>query len=179
MLVPTRELALQVGTVLRDLARHLPQRLRIHVVFGGESINPQMMGLRGGADLVVATPGRLIDLVEHRALALSEVQTLVLDEADRLLDLGFAEELQRVLGLLPARRQNLLFSATYSPAVVRLAEGLLHRPVVIEIAQTPETVPDIAQRAIAVDTTRRTALLRHLIETHEWSRVLVLSLIHI
>lgn len=173
VLVPTRELALQVGTVLRDLARHLPQRLRIHVVFGGESINPQMMGLRGGADLVVATPGRLIDLVEHRALALSEVQTLVLDEADRLLDLGFAEELQRVLGLLPARRQNLLFSATYSPAVVRLAEGLLHRPVVIEIAQTPETVPDIAQRAIAVDTTRRTALLRHLIETHEWSRVLV------
>ena len=88
VLVPTRELALQVGTVLRDLARHLPQRLRIHVVFGGESINPQMMGLRGGADLVVATPGRLIDLVEHRALALSEVQTLVLDEADRLLDLG-------------------------------------------------------------------------------------------
>ncbi|GKS83489.1 DEAD/DEAH box helicase [Acidovorax sp. SUPP1855] len=174
VLVPTRELAEQVGEVLRDLARHLlPQRLAVAVVFGGVSINPQMMGLRSGADIVVATPGRLLDLMDHNAVALSAVQTLVLDEADRLLDLGFAEELNRVLALLPVERQNLLFSATFAPAVAALADGLLREPVRIEIAHSPETTPDIAQRAIAVDPGRRTQLLRHLVQTHEWSRVLV------
>ena len=116
VLVPTRELAAQVGEVLRSLAQHLQQPLKIAIVFGGVSINPQMLGLRGGADIVVATPGRLLDLVEHNALRMGAVAHLVLDEADRLLDLGFAEELQRVLALLPAQRQNLFFSATFPAA---------------------------------------------------------------
>ncbi|WP_184865166.1 DEAD/DEAH box helicase [Acidovorax soli] len=174
VLVPTRELAAQVGEVLRDLARHLMQQPpRVAVVFGGVSINPQLMALRGGADVVVATPGRLLDLVEHNALRLGQVAHLVLDEADRLLDLGFAEELQRVLALLPARRQNLFFSATFPTAVQALADGLLRQPVRVEIAATPEHTPDIAQRAIAVDDKRRTQLLRHLVQEHGWSRVLV------
>lgn len=174
VLVPTRELAAQVGEVLRDLARHLMQQTpNVAVVFGGVSINPQLMALRGGADVVVATPGRLLDLVEHNALRLGQVAHLVLDEADRLLDLGFAEELQRVLALLPGKRQNLFFSATFPTAVQALADGLLRQPVRVEIAATPEHTPDIAQRAIAVDDKRRTQLLRHLVKEHGWSRVLV------
>ncbi len=175
VLVPTRELAAQVGEVLRDLASHLPgARLKIAIAFGGVSINPQLMALRGGADAVVATPGRLLDLVEHNALSLSLVQALVLDEADRLLDLGFAEELQRVLALLPAQRQNLLFSATFEPGVARLAEGLLRDPLRIEIAEAPGTAPDIAQRAIAVEASRRTQLLKQLLTQEAgWTRVLV------
>ena len=133
VLAPTRELAAQIGETLRGLARHLERTPRIAVVFGGVSINPQMLRLRGGADIVVATPGRLLDLVEHNALRLSHVGTLVLDEADRLLDLGFADELARVLALLPARRQNLLFSATFPSAVEKLANALLSDPVHITI----------------------------------------------
>jgi len=163
VLVPTRELATQVSDVLRDLARPLTQSIKVATVFGGVSINPQMMSLRSGADIVVATPGRLLDLVDHNALHLGQVQHLVLDEADRLLDLGFAEELQRVLALLPTRRQNLLFSATFVPKVKALAEALLHNPTHITIAQTEAHAPDIAQRAIQVDEKKRTALLRHLI----------------
>ena len=173
VLVPTRELAAQVGEVLRSLAQHLPAPLKVAVVFGGVSINPQMMGLRGGADVVVATPGRLLDLVNHNALKLGAVSTLVLDEADRLLDLGFADELAAVLALLPAQRQNLLFSATFESAVQTLADGLLHEPVHITVESTPALDPIILQRAIAVDTSRRTQLLRHLIKTEGWSRVLV------
>ena len=173
VLVPTRELATQVSDVLRDLARPLTQSIKVGTVFGGVSINPQMMSLRSGADIVVATPGRLLDLVDHNALHLSQVQHLVLDEADRLLDLGFAEELQRVLALLPTPRQNLLFSATFEPKVKALAEALLHNPARITIAQTETHAPDIAQRAISVDEKKRTALLRHLIAENGWKRVLV------
>jgi ATP-dependent RNA helicase RhlE len=173
VLVPTRELATQVSDVLRDLARPLAQSIKVGTVFGGVSINPQMMSLRSGADVVVATPGRLLDIVDHNALNLGQVQHLVLDEADRLLDLGFAEELQRILALLPAKRQNLLFSATFEPAVQTLAEALLHNPERITIAHTEAHTPDIAQRAIQVDEKSRTALLRHLIKTHAWKRVLV------
>ena len=173
ILVPTRELAAQVGEVLRSLAQHLPQPLKVAVLFGGVSINPQMMGLRGGADMVVATPGRLLDLVAHNALKLQSVSLLVLDEADRLLDLGFAEELSRVLALLPARRQNLFFSATFPPAVQALAEGLLREPVRVHVDATPANEPAILQRVIQVDASRRTELLRHLIKTHGWQRVLV------
>ncbi len=173
VLVPTRELATQVSDVLRDLARPLAQSIKVGTVFGGVSINPQMMSLRSGADVVVATPGRLLDLVDHNALNLGHVQHLVLDEADRLLDLGFAEELQRILALLPSKRQNLLFSATFEPAVQTLAEALLHNPERITIAHTEAHAPDIAQRAIQVDEKSRTALLRHLIKTHAWKRVLV------
>jgi superfamily II DNA/RNA helicase len=173
VLVPTRELATQVSDVLRDLARPLTQSIKVGTVFGGVSINPQMMSLRSGADVVVATPGRLLDLVDHNALNLGQVQHLVLDEADRLLDLGFAEELQRVLALLPAKRQNLLFSATFAPAVQGLAVAMLHNPERIRIAHTEANTPDIAQRAIQVDEKSRTALLRHLIQSQGWKRVLV------
>jgi ATP-dependent RNA helicase RhlE len=173
VLVPTRELATQVSDVLRDLARPLAQSIKVGTLFGGVSINPQMMSLRSGADVVVATPGRLLDIVDHNALNLGHVQHLVLDEADRLLDLGFAEELQRILALLPAKRQNLLFSATFEPAVQTLAEALLNNPERITIAHTEAHAPDIAQRAIQVDEKSRTTLLRHLIKMHEWKRVLV------
>ena len=173
ILVPTRELAVQIGEVVRQLARHEAVALKVTVVFGGVSINPQMMGLRGGADLVVATPGRLLDLIDHNALELSAVQTLVLDEADRLLDLGFEQELQRILALLPARRQNLFFSATLPPAVQALAAGLLKAPARVEVAPVVLDIAAIAQQVIEVDTPRRTQLLRHLIAQRGWSRVLV------
>ena len=173
VLVPTRELAAQVGEVLRSLGQHLPLPLRVAVVFGGVSINPQMMGLRGGADVVVATPGRLLDLLDHNALKLASVELLVLDEADRLLDLGFADELQRLLALLPARRQTLLFSATFPPDVQMLAQSLLHEPVRVEVAAAPDTTPAILQRVIQVDADKRTQLLRHLLQENGWDRVLV------
>ncbi|MDM0114722.1 DEAD/DEAH box helicase [Variovorax sp. J22R133] len=172
VLVPTRELAAQVGETLRLLAQQLHERPKIAVVFGGVSVNPQMMALRGGADIVVATPGRLIDLLDHNALKLANVSALVLDEADRLLDLGFAEELQRILDVLPPKRQNLFFSATFAPAVEALATRLLHEPVRIEVEATEATEPDIAQRAIEVDAGRRTQLLRHLVQEQKWTRVL-------
>lgn len=173
ILVPTRELAAQVGEEIVSLAKYLPQRVKVAVVFGGVSINPQMMNLRGGADIMVATPGRLLDLIDHNALSLGTVSLLVLDEADRLLDLGFGEELNRLLALLPAKRQNLFFSATFPPAIEALAATLLNEPVRVEIEAAPQSAPDIAQRAIEVDPSRRTQLLRHLVQTEKWSRVLV------
>lgn len=173
ILVPTRELAAQVTETVRRCSVHLPERIKVVSAFGGVSINPQMMALRGGADFVIATPGRLLDLVDHNAVHLSHISSLVLDEADRLLDLGFADELKRVLALLPKRRQNLLFSATFPEAVQALAKELLHEPTVIEIESAPTEMPVIEQRAIEVDTARRTPLLRHLIKTEGWKRVLV------
>ena len=173
VLVPTRELAAQVAESIHSLAEGLAPSLKVTVVFGGVSINPQMMGLRSGTDIVVATPGRLIDLVEHNALNLGAVRTLVLDEADRLLDLGFSEELTRILALLPEQRQNLFFSATFPPAVTALATALLRDPVRVDVLPRNQGEPDIEQRAIAVDVSRRTQLLRHLIQQNKWSRVLV------
>ena len=185
VLVPTRELAVQVGEVITRLA--YPLNLRVAVVHGGVSINPQMMALRGGADLLVATPGRLLDLVAHNAVRLDDVQQLVLDEADRLLDAGFAEEWQRVRALLPAQRQTLLFSATFAPEVQALVEAVLSNPLRLGVQSqppgtlqaepdsldTPEAAPDIHQRAIAVDTRQRAALLRHLLKAHAWPQALV------
>jgi len=173
VLVPTRELAAQVGEVVRSLAQHLPQALKVAVLFGGVSVNPQMMGLRGGADVVVATPGRLLDLLAHNALRLSAVQMLVLDEADRMLDLGFADEVGQLLALLPAHRQNLFFSATLGPPVQALATTLLRAPVHLEVLDTPVDQPVITQQVFLVDAGRRTELLRQLIREHGWSRVLV------
>jgi ATP-dependent RNA helicase RhlE len=174
VLVPTRELAAQAGEVVRSLAQHLPLRPKVAVAFGGVSINPQMMALRGGADVVVATPGRLLDLVEHNALKLNQVQMLVLDEADRLLDLGFADELARVLALLPPQRQNLFFSATFPESVQALADGLLVQPTRIDLPVAASTTDAVVlQRAILVDSARRTTLLRQLIKEHAWERVLV------
>ena len=173
ILVPTRELAAQIGESFRQYGRYLPEHARIVTAFGGVSINPQMLALRGGADIVVATPGRLLDLVDHNALRLGAVATLVLDEADRLFDLGFAAELGRILALLPERRQNLLFSATFPAAVQACAEQLLRDPVRIEVAAAAASTPAIVERAIEVDPMRRTQLLRHLLQEQAWTRVLV------
>ncbi|MEN3112842.1 DEAD/DEAH box helicase [Uliginosibacterium paludis] len=170
ILAPTRELAGQIGEILQTLARSLASPVKTVTAFGGVSINPQMMALRGGADIVVATPGRLLDLVAHNALRLDALRVLVLDEADRLLDAGFAEELQRVIALLPARRQNLLFSATLPPAVQALADQILQSPV--RIAEAAD-VPQIEQHVITVDAPARTALLQHLIREEQWQDILV------
>ncbi len=172
VLVPTRELALQVGETIRALATELTYPVKVAALFGGVSVNPQMMGLRGGAEVVVATPGRLLDLVERNALKLGSVAQLVLDEADRLLDAGFAEELARVVALLPPHRQTLLFSATFPPAVLALAATVLRDPVRVAVSEDAEA-PAIEQRAVEVDVAQRTPLLRHLIETAAWPQVLV------
>ncbi len=173
VLAPTRELAAQAGETLRGFASHLPLPVKVSVAFGGVSINPQMMALRGGTDIMVATPGRLLDLVEHNALKLDATSVLVLDEADKLLDIGFADEIARILALLPARRQNLFFSATFPPAVQALAEKLLHEPVRVATQDVTEYTPDITQRAIEVDQAQRTSLLRILLKEEKWRQVLV------
>ena len=173
ILVPTRELAGQIGEAIRRLSLYLQPPLKTLIVYGGVSINPQMIALGGGADILVATPGRLLDLLEHNAVSLSSVSILVLDEADRLLEEGFSDELRRILALLPSRRQSLLFSATFPPAVQNLAIALLRDPVRIDAPSAPATKPDIIQRVIEVDAPRRTQLLRHLIRENEWPGVLV------
>ncbi len=173
VLAPTRELAAQIGDVFAAYGRHLSQPWKSVTVFGGVSINPQMMELRGGADVVVATPGRLLDLVAKNAVSLAHVSTLVLDEADRMLDRGFADELGQVLALLPRARQTVLVSATFAPGVEAIARTVLHDPTRIDLARAPAEPPEIHERAIEVDAPRRTQLLRHLITTHRWSRVLV------
>ena len=173
VIVPTRELAVQVGQVFKALAS---DALRVATVFGGVSINPQMLTLRGGADIVVATPGRLLDLVDHNALQLDSVAHLVLDEVDRLLDLGFMEELNRVLALLPSKRQNLWFSATFDASLQPLADSMLRQPARVEIASSVSAEhlePAIHQRAIAIDEKKRTLLLRHLFTQEKWKQVLV------
>ena len=173
VLVPTRELATQVAETVRTLARFLAVPPKLVALYGGVSVNPQMLRMRGGADIVVATPGRLLDLVDKNAVSLAGLQWLVLDEADRMLDAGFADELARVLALLPPQRQTLLFSATMPPAVEQLAQALLRAPLRVQIADDALTVPDIVQRVIAVDPVQRTQLLRQLIKDHAWKRVLV------
>ena len=173
VLVPTRELAAQVGEAMRQVERFINVPAKLVMLYGGVSINPQLMALRGGADVVVATPGRLLDVVDKNALNLSGLHTLVLDEADRLLDGGFADELTRVLAMLPARRQNLLFSATFAPAVEALAQGMLHEPVRVDVGHQAAAVAAIGERAVVVDAARRTPLLARLIAEERWPRVLV------
>ncbi len=173
ILVPTRELAVQVGDTLRSLSLGAAHPPKLAVLFGGISINPQMLHLRGGADIVVATPGRLLDLHSKNAIKLDQVSCLVLDEADRMLALGFADELKQVLGLLATQIQNCFFSATFAPNVAELAQALLSDPARINIPDTDESKPDITQRAIMVEATQRTQLLKHLFQTEKWSRVLV------
>jgi superfamily II DNA/RNA helicase len=173
ILVPTRELAVQVGDTLRTLSKAFTHVPKLAVLFGGISINPQMLHLRGGADIVIATPGRLLDLISKNSLNLDHVACLVLDEADRMLALGFADELQQVLKLLPEKRQNAFFSATFAPVVNDLALSMLREPYRINLAEEEEGTPEIAQRAILVDAKQRTQLLKHLFQTEKWSRVLV------
>lgn len=177
VLVPTRELAAQVAETFGQILRLQPEPVKLATLYGGVSINPQLMALRGGADLVVATPGRLLDVVDHNGLDLSGLQVLVLDEADRLLDPGFADELHQVLQQLPPGRQNLLFSATMAPAVERLAQTLLQEPLRIAIADDEAALPAeerrLQERVIAVDAAQRAPLLRQLIRSEGWRQVLV------
>ena len=173
VLVPTRELAIQVGQTFMSLSAHLGKLCKVTVVFGGVSINPQMMGLRGGTDILIATPGRLLDLLDHNALKLSQVQTLVLDEADKLLELGFQDELGQILAKLPHKRQNLFLSATRPNSIESLAQSLLHNPLEIHIEGATLQPAVIAQRAIYTDTPQRTQLLKHLIKTDHLKQLLV------
>ncbi|MCP4596990.1 DEAD/DEAH box helicase [Neptuniibacter sp.] len=173
VLVPTRELAVQVEEAIRQYARFFPRKLKTLAVFGGVSINNQMQAMRGGCDIVVATPGRLLDLVDRNAVDLRAVTTLVLDEADRMLDLGFADELDEILDELPNQRQNLLFSATFPKGVKTLTEDLLDSPVEIEIKQESTIPEQLVQRAIEVDRNNRTMLLKYLLKQKQWSQILI------
>jgi ATP-dependent RNA helicase RhlE len=174
ILTPTRELAAQVAESVATYGQHLS--LRSTVVYGGVKINPQMKRLRAGVDVLVATPGRLIDLYNQRAIRLSEVEILVLDEADRMLDLGFSEEITRILSLLPKRRQNLLFSATFSHDIRRLSGDLLHNPVQIEVSPRNAAAKSIKQSVFEVDKAKKAALLSHLIRRGGWDQALVFTL---
>jgi len=171
VLVPTRELAEQVHQSFTAYGAGLP--LRTHVAYGGVSINPQMMKLRKGLDLLVATPGRLLDLYSHNAVKFDQLQTLVLDEADRMLDLGFSRELNAVFAALPARRQTLLFSATFSDQIRALAATLLVDPLAIEVSPRNTTVKAIAQWIVPVDKKRKPELFLHLLKKKRWGQVLV------
>jgi superfamily II DNA/RNA helicase len=173
VLVPTRELAEQVHESVRAYGAGLP--LRTMVAYGGVAINPQMMKLRRGVDLLVATPGRLLDLHDKNALKFSQVQTLVLDEADRMLDLGFARELDVILAALPKKRQTLLFSATFSDPIRALAAKLLHDPMGIDASPRNSTVKAIRQWLVPVDKKRKPDLFFHLLKKHGWSQVLAFA----
>ncbi|MFN3629598.1 MAG: DEAD/DEAH box helicase [Casimicrobiaceae bacterium] len=173
ILAPTRELAAQVGESVRVYGKHLP--LTSTVVFGGVGIHPQIDALRRGVDIVVATPGRLLDLAGQKAIDLRRVSILVLDEADRMLDMGFIHDIRKVLALLPARRQNLLFSATFSDEIKALADRLLDRPRMIEVARRNTTVEVVEQSVVEVDKAHKTKLLVHLIRERQWFQVLVFT----
>ncbi len=173
VLTPTRELAAQVGDSVRAYGRYLD--LRSDVVFGGVSANPQIERLRRGTDVLVATPGRLMDLHQQRALRLDRVEILVLDEADRMLDMGFLRDIRRILALLPEHRQNLLFSATFSGEIRQLATGLLHQPVHLQATPENQAAPSVQQVLHPCDMDRKGDLLTHLIRSNGWEQVLVFS----
>ncbi|PPD35677.1 MAG: ATP-dependent RNA helicase RhlE [Methylomonas sp.] len=175
ILTPTRELAAQVGESVLKYGTHQQPRLKSEVVFGGVKINPQMMRLRGGVDILTATPGRLLDLINQNAVRLDKVEILVLDEADRMLDMGFIKDIRKILALLPKQRQNLLFSATFSAEIRKLTEGLLIKPVTVEVAAENATADTIDQIVYTVNKTAKTALLTHLVKTKNWQQVLVFT----
>ncbi|WP_043201449.1 DEAD/DEAH box helicase [Pseudomonas putida] len=173
VLVPTRELAEQVHNNVREYAENLP--LSTYAVYGGVSINPQMMRLRRGVDVLVATPGRLLDLFRQKAVKFNQVQTLVLDEADRMLDLGFAEELQSVYAALPRKRQTLLFSATFSDQIRVLAGLALNDPLSIEVSPRNAAAASVKQWLVPVDKKRKEDLFCHLLRKQRWTQVLVFA----
>jgi ATP-dependent RNA helicase RhlE len=173
VLTPTRELAAQVGDSVATYGKHLP--LRSAVVFGGVKINPQMMKLRKGVDVLVATPGRLLDLYNQNAVKFSQLEILVLDEADRMLDMGFIHDIKKIIAALPKRRQNLMFSATFSDDIRKLAKGLVHKPVEISVSPRNTTAKSVEQWICPVDKKQKPALLTHLISEHDWQQVLVFS----
>jgi len=173
VLTPTRELAAQVGESVETYGKYLP--MRSAVIFGGVKINPQIAMLRRGVDILVATPGRLLDHVNQKTLDLSQVEILVLDEADRMLDMGFIHDIRKVLALLPKGRQNLLFSATFSNEIKRLADGLLDSPSLIEVARRNTTAESVDQVVHFVDKGRKRELLSFLIGSGNWQQVLVFT----
>ncbi len=175
ILTPTRELAAQIGESVNKYGAHLHPRLKSEVIFGGVKINPQMMRLRGGVDILVATPGRLLDLVSQNAVKLNQVETLILDEADRMLDMGFIRDIRKIIAFLPKKRQNLLFSATFSSDIRKLTTGLLVNPIKIEVAPRNTAAELVEQVAYLVNKTNKTQLLSHLIKANEWQQVLVFT----
>jgi ATP-dependent RNA helicase RhlE len=173
ILTPTRELAAQVEESVRTYGKYL--KLTSTVIFGGVGINPQIKLLKHGVDILVATPGRLLDHMQQGTVNLSQVEILVLDEADRMLDMGFIRDIKKVLAALPKKRQNLLFSATFSEEIKALADGLLNAPAMIEVARRNSTVEMIAQKIHPVDRDRKHPMLTHLIKTKQWTQVLVFT----
>ncbi|MCG7200161.1 DEAD/DEAH box helicase [Marinobacter pelagius] len=173
ILAPTRELAAQVHDSVALYSKYMPTKSA--VVFGGVKINPQMMKLRKGLDVLVATPGRLMDLYQQNAVRFNEVEVLVLDEADRMLDMGFIRDIRKILALLPAKRQNLLFSATFSNDIRSLAQGLLNDPVQVEVAARNTTAEKVKQSVYPVDQSQKTALLSKLVRDNAWEQVLVFT----
>jgi ATP-dependent RNA helicase RhlE len=173
VLTPTRELAAQVEESVRLYGKHLP--LKSMMMFGGVNINPQIKQLHGRVDILVATPGRLLDHLQQKTVDLSHVEILVLDEADRMLDMGFIRDIKKILAVLPKQRQNLLFSATFSDEIKILADGLLHNPALIEVARRNQANELIEQRVYPVDRERKRELLSKLIKDHNWFQVLVFT----
>ncbi len=173
ILTPTRELAAQVEESVKTYGKHL--QLTSAVIFGGVGINPQIKLLKHGVDILVATPGRLLDHMQQGTVKLDKIEILVLDEADRMLDMGFIRDIRKVLAALPKKRQNLLFSATFSDEIKALADGLLNAPAMIEVARRNSTVEIISQKIHPVDRNRKHDMLAHLIKTHQWSQVLVFT----
>ncbi len=173
VLTPTRELAAQVAESVRTYGRHMP--LRSAVVFGGVGIHPQIDKLRRGVDILVATPGRLLDHASQRTVNLSKVEILVLDEADRMLDMGFIHDIKRIMKLMPLKRQNLLFSATYSDEIKALADEFLHNPELVEVARRSLAADTVTQVVHPVGHSNKRELLSHLIKEDNWKRVLVFT----
>ncbi|MEW6648354.1 MAG: DEAD/DEAH box helicase [Pseudomonadota bacterium] len=173
ILTPTRELAAQVEESVRHYGKY--QKLTSMVMFGGVGINPQIDKLKKRVDILVATPGRLLDHVQQRTVDLSHVEILVLDEADRMLDMGFIRDIRKILALLPKQRQNLLFSATFSDEIKALADGLLDKPALIEVARRNATADTVAQKVYLVDREKKRELLAHLISENNWHQVLVFT----
>lgn len=173
ILTPTRELAAQIGESVTNYGRYMP--LNSSVIFGGVNIRPQINALRKGVDIVVATPGRLLDHVSQRTLDLSQVEIVVLDEADRMLDMGFIHDIRKILALLPKKRQSLLFSATFSNEIKNLADKLLHKPTMVEVAKRNTAAAQVSQTVYPIDKGRKRELLSHLIGSHNWQQVLVFA----
>ena len=173
ILTPTRELAAQIKQNVDEYSHFVD--IKSTVIFGGVNANPQIKTLRSGVDILIATPGRLLDLHGQRVLSLSEVEILVLDEADRMLDMGFLRDIRRILDLLPTKRQNLLFSATFSKEIKHLANSFLDRPVLVEATPENTTVEKIDQRVYRVDQSKKTSLITKLISEGEWSQVLIFT----
>ena len=173
VLTPTRELAAQVGESVATYGAHLP--LRSAVVFGGVKINPQMMKLRKGVDVLVATPGRLLDLYNQKAVRFKNLEVLILDEADRMLDMGFIHDIRKIIATLPKQRQNLMFSATFSDDIRKLAKTIVNNPVEISVTPRNSTATTVKQWIYPVDKKQKTPLLIKLIKDHQWKQVLVFS----